>query len=58
VKSKNGNCVFVFCTPYTDNHPINDHVTKHGDGVYDVCFEVDDAKKTMDYAISKGADVV
>jgi len=39
IKSKNGQCCFVFCTPYGENSPINQHVTKHGDGVYDVAFE-------------------
>lgn len=35
--------IFVFVSPYdTKNSNVGDHVVKHGDGVKDVAFEVQD----------------
>ena len=38
VRSRNSNFYFVFQSPYQQDHMINDHVRKHGDGVYDIAF--------------------
>lgn len=47
---------WVFQSPLnpTDNF-INPHLAKHGDGVRDVAFEVDDAKAIYERAIANGA---
>ncbi len=28
----------AFVTPYKEDHYINEHLKKHGDGVYDIAF--------------------
>jgi 4-hydroxyphenylpyruvate dioxygenase len=56
---KKGKIIFVFSTsygPYEDNeNTIGQHVSKHGDGVKDIAFAVDDAKRMHDIAVSRGA---
>src|SRR5271163_1855106 len=37
---------------------IHDHLQKHGDGVKDVAFEVDDVRSIFSQAVQKGAKVV
>ena len=34
---------------------MGEHLVKHGDGVKDVAFEVEDCKKAYDVAVSRGA---
>lgn len=41
-----------------DEGPLNDHIRRHGDGVKDVAFRVDDAANVFDYAVKHGAEVV
>lgn len=48
----------VFQSPYDSNHPINQHLTKHGDGVRDIAFNVDDATGIYNAAIKNGAKSV
>ena len=48
---------FVFCSPY---HPdssaeMNAHLLKHGDGIKDISFVVEDVKGIYDHAIANGA---
>jgi 4-hydroxyphenylpyruvate dioxygenase len=45
----------VLTTPLNSSHPINDHIVKHGDGVKIVALWVDDARKSFEETISRGA---
>jgi len=45
----------VLTTPLNSNSPINDHLRKHGDGVKVVALWVDDATKSYNETISRGA---
>src|SRR5687767_3008717 len=47
---------FVFTTPLTPDGPIAEHVAKHGDGVRDIAFWVDDARDAYGKAIERGAE--
>lgn len=53
----NGNVRFAFTSPLNPSgHPEFDkHYSKHGDGVKDVAFLVDDAKGIYEKAVSRGA---
>jgi len=59
---KKDKIVFAFQSSYgTINDKENEiaaHVSKHGDGVRDVAFEVEDATKVHDHAVEKGAKSV
>jgi len=46
---------FVLTTPLTPDHPINDHIRKHGDGVKDLALWVDDAEAAYRETTSRGA---
>src|SRR5690349_8503410 len=46
---------FVLTTPLTPDGPIADHIRKHGDGVKDLAFWVDDARDAYAKAIERGA---
>lgn len=45
----------VLTTPLNSKSPINDHIVKHGDGVKVVALWVDDAKKSYEETIKRGA---
>jgi 4-hydroxyphenylpyruvate dioxygenase len=45
----------VLTTPLTANHPINDHIRQHGDGVKVLALWVDDAEKSWKETTSRGA---
>jgi 4-hydroxyphenylpyruvate dioxygenase len=48
-----------FSSPLTDRvKEISDHIARHGDGVQDVAFEVDDAASILERARVRGATVV
>jgi 4-hydroxyphenylpyruvate dioxygenase len=47
---------FIFTTPLTSRSPIAEHVQKHGDGVKDIAFWVDDAREAYRKAIERGAE--
>ena len=49
-----GEITFVFSTPYSSKSPIADHVRKHGDGVKDIAFHVDDVDLCFSAAIAQG----
>lgn len=53
----NNKIVFEFQSSYDpeDKLGIGEHVKRHGDGVKDVVFEVEDCRKVFDYAIQRGA---
>ncbi len=45
----------VLTTPLNSNHPINDHLRKHGDGVKVIALWVDDATQAWKETTSRGA---
>lgn len=51
--------VFVFVSTYgTDDEDHGYHLMKHGDGVKDVAFEVEDIEAIFNLAKQRGAEVV
>ena len=46
----------VLTTPIISTHPANNWLKKHGDGVYDIAFLVDDAKDAYNSCLSRGAN--
>jgi 4-hydroxyphenylpyruvate dioxygenase len=50
-----GKIRFVLTSPLHSDSFIAEHLKKHGDGVRDVAFETDDAKKCFEIALSRGA---
>jgi len=56
---KQGAAVFVFKSPLTtDNREMGEHLIKHGDGVKDIAFSVEDLDGIMGVVRKKGATVV
>ena len=53
----NNKVIFEFQSSYDpkDKNRIGEHVQKHGDGVRDVAFTVEDCKAVFEFAVSKGA---
>ena len=49
---------FVLTTPLGPDGEISAHIAKHGDGVRDLAFWVDDAREAFATAVSRGAPVV
>lgn len=53
---RNNDIVYVFTSPLNPDHPeFSAHHAKHGDGVKDVAFTVDDAAGIYQKAVSRGA---
>jgi 4-hydroxyphenylpyruvate dioxygenase len=53
---RSGKVVFEFQSPLgPENKDMNKHLAKHGDGVKDICFEVEDCRKVYETAVSRGA---
>lgn len=50
-----GKIRLVLTTPLSDEGYISEHIKKHGDGVRDIAFEVDDAEKSFFEAVKRGA---
>ncbi|WP_394353216.1 4-hydroxyphenylpyruvate dioxygenase [Flammeovirga aprica] len=50
-----GKLRFVFTTSLSSNSEISDHVHKHGDGVKVLALWVDDARKSFDETVKRGA---
>jgi 4-hydroxyphenylpyruvate dioxygenase len=46
---------FVFSTPLNPEGAMSEHIRKHGDGVRDIAFEVEDADQSFELALSFGA---
>src|ERR1700743_425348 len=46
---------FVLTTPLSPEHPVTDHIRKHGDGVRDIALWVDDAESAWRESTSRGA---
>ena len=55
---KQGEITFVLSTPYQTEGAMVDHLVKHGDGVKDVAFEVEDVDASFELAIKRGATAV
>jgi 4-hydroxyphenylpyruvate dioxygenase len=57
-----GKIIFAFSTSYgpyeNQDNTMSEHLLKHGDGVKDMALTVEDAKKTYEVAISRGAKSV
>ncbi len=49
---------FVLTTALTPDHPVQQHVSRHGDGVRDLALWVDDAREAFARAVERGAQVV
>ena len=52
---KQGRIRMMFSTPLNGNNEIAEHIRKHGDGVKDIAFHVDDAKSCYEACIARGA---
>lgn len=50
-----GNVNLVITSPLTLDGPIGEHVRRHGDGVRDIVFEVENADAAFRHAVSRGA---
>ena len=46
---------FVFTAPLTPDGEVADHVRKHGDGVHDIAFAVDDVRSAWEETTRRGA---
>jgi len=56
---RNGDIVYAFSSPLNPSHrEMSDHIEKHGDGVKDVAFTVDDATGIYTKAVERGAVAV
>ena len=52
---RQGSVNFVLTTPLESTHPANELLRRHGDGVRDIAFEVDDADEAFAIAVARGA---
>ena len=52
---RQGEITFVLASPLRSDHPGNERLTRHGDGVQDIALEVDDVKSAFDTAVGRGA---
>jgi 4-hydroxyphenylpyruvate dioxygenase len=50
-----GEINLVFSTPYNSENEISQHIEKHGDGVKDISFHVDDVDRCFNAAVERGA---
>ncbi len=55
---KQGNVNFVLTAPMGPEHPAADHLKRHGDGVKDIAFYVEDADHAFNEAVKRGATPV
>lgn len=46
---------FVLTTPLSAGHPASEHIKQHGDGIYDIAFQVEDADFAFNEAVKRGA---
>lgn len=52
---RQGKARFVMTTPLAADEVLGEHVKKHGDGVRDIAFEVEDADQAFELALARGA---
>ncbi|MFN0140777.1 MAG: 4-hydroxyphenylpyruvate dioxygenase [Pyrinomonadaceae bacterium] len=55
---RQGNVNFVLTAPMGPEHPAAEHLKKHGDGVKDIAFYVEDADHAFNEAVRRGATPV
>jgi 4-hydroxyphenylpyruvate dioxygenase len=55
---KQGKARLMLTTPIGPDGPMIDHIRRHGDGVRDIAFHVDDADAAFGAAVSRGATPV
>jgi 4-hydroxyphenylpyruvate dioxygenase len=55
---RQGDITFVLASPLGANHPDNERLVRHGDGVQDIALEVDDVTSAFNTAVSRGAVAV
>ena len=55
---KNGKVLIALSTPLSSNAEFKEHMDKHGDGIKDIAFTVEDAVKVYNAAVLKGAKSV
>jgi 4-hydroxyphenylpyruvate dioxygenase len=55
---RNGDIFYVFESALHPNAEIDAHLSRHGDGVKDVAFTVDDAAGIYNKAVERGATSV
>ncbi len=53
---RQGKITFVLTTPLNSQHPINDHLRKHGDGIRAYAITVDDATYSFEQTTQRGAE--
>jgi 4-hydroxyphenylpyruvate dioxygenase len=53
---RQGKARFLFTTPLAPDSVIADHIRRHGDGVRDIAFQVDDADAAFAEAVRRGAE--
>lgn len=53
---KQNDITFLLTSPLEDDSPIGEFVKKHGDGVKDVAFRVEDADASWEIAMERGAE--
>ncbi|MEO1615164.1 MAG: VOC family protein [Planctomycetota bacterium] len=42
-----GNVHLQLVQPLSDDHPLQDHLKQHGEGLHHLCFQTDDVSKTL-----------
>lgn len=52
-----GDMRLVISSPLSSSHPMNEHIIRHGDGVKDIAFHVDDTDACFNEAVKRGAKV-
>lgn len=52
---RQGKITLVLTTPLNSQSPISEHIKKHGDGVKVIAFLVDDAEKSFNETVKRGA---
>lgn len=55
---RQGGIDIVLTSALTEDHPAAQYVSRHGDGVADIAFEVTDAAKAFETAVRRGATAV
>ncbi|QDT08386.1 Glyoxalase/Bleomycin resistance protein/Dioxygenase superfamily protein [Planctomycetes bacterium K23_9] len=49
-----GNLHLQLVEPLTDDHPLQAHLEKHGEGLHHLCFETDNVAKTLQSLPNRG----
>ena len=52
---RQGKATLILSTPLTADHPMHEHLRKHGDAVRDIAFHVGDADAAFAEAVARGA---